>query len=307
MKFLGGRILRLYPAVWICATITLMFVILNGVHDFGDVFPSYVHTLLLMPNNTYFYQWIDGVYWTLAIEISFYIMVFLTLLFKNYFSVLKLGAVLTLFSVFYLSVSIASHYFPEAVLVKNVAGFINDNNYVFNGLFISRYGCLFSVGIYLFKLSDSGLDAKQKIILSVSILCGASEIFLRNINFIYATNINLSPILPIVIWLFSVLFIFLFSRASFSNYTPHKPVLVALRTMGLMTYPFYLLHDVVGTTILNELIIYGINKYLSLLCVFVIIGLFSYVISIKAEPVIRNALMVALSTFPRALWFSRTK
>jgi peptidoglycan/LPS O-acetylase OafA/YrhL len=66
--FLRGRAGRLMPAIWICATITVVIVLLFKMALLGPVFSSYIKTLVMYPNG----PWISNVYWTLTVEIMFY-------------------------------------------------------------------------------------------------------------------------------------------------------------------------------------------------------------------------------------------
>ncbi|MGR9202982.1 acyltransferase family protein [Rhizobium leguminosarum] len=71
MSFLKGRILRLYPAVWICASLTLIVIATQDVNR--RIIKNYLRSITLYPGG----PWIDGQYWTLACEICFYALVFI--------------------------------------------------------------------------------------------------------------------------------------------------------------------------------------------------------------------------------------
>ena len=75
-EFLLGRALRLYPAVWVCATATLLVLVLFGSGPASEFILPYIHAMLLVPKGVT-HQWLDGVYWTLAAEMAFYGLVFL--------------------------------------------------------------------------------------------------------------------------------------------------------------------------------------------------------------------------------------
>jgi peptidoglycan/LPS O-acetylase OafA/YrhL len=45
-SFLKGRMLRLYPSAWICATVTLIVIVLSGGTNLA---PSYLHSMALSP------------------------------------------------------------------------------------------------------------------------------------------------------------------------------------------------------------------------------------------------------------------
>src|SRR5579872_6376242 len=90
MSFLKGRALRLYPAAWCCATLTLT--VRDG--SWNELVPKYLHSIALLPKG----PWIDDVYWTISVEISFYFLVFL-LLYVGAFSLIgRVAAAMTVFS-----------------------------------------------------------------------------------------------------------------------------------------------------------------------------------------------------------------
>lgn len=66
-RFVRGRAERLYPAAWICATVTLLLSVETG-HDDAGTGADYFRSMLLLPVG----PWVSGVYWTLAVEMSFY-------------------------------------------------------------------------------------------------------------------------------------------------------------------------------------------------------------------------------------------
>jgi peptidoglycan/LPS O-acetylase OafA/YrhL len=68
--FLKSRVVRLYPAAWVCATITA--VVIAG--DPGLI-EKYLRSVTLTPVG----PWVDGVYWTLGVEIAFYSLIALVL------------------------------------------------------------------------------------------------------------------------------------------------------------------------------------------------------------------------------------
>ena len=83
--FFRSRFLRLMPAVWICATIAFAVLLAGDFAPFKELARHYLKTLVLIPK----YQWIDGVYWSLCVEIFFYGFI-LGLLIANRFCQLEL-------------------------------------------------------------------------------------------------------------------------------------------------------------------------------------------------------------------------
>ncbi|WP_368735457.1 acyltransferase family protein, partial [Klebsiella aerogenes] len=60
-EFLLGRALRLYPAVWVCATATLLVLVLLGHRPVSDFIVPYIHAMTLVPKGV-IGEWLDGVY-----------------------------------------------------------------------------------------------------------------------------------------------------------------------------------------------------------------------------------------------------
>ena len=78
-EFLLGRALRLYPAVWVCATATFLVLLLCGSGPASELILPYIHAMLMVPKGVTG-QWLDEVYWTLAAETAFYGLVFCAML-----------------------------------------------------------------------------------------------------------------------------------------------------------------------------------------------------------------------------------
>ncbi|MET0320685.1 MAG: acyltransferase family protein, partial [Duganella sp.] len=79
-SFFAGRVVRLGPGVWICSTITLLTVLALGNADTTQLFRGYRHSMGFFPWG----PWIDGAFWTLILEISFYLCVFVIVSVKRF-------------------------------------------------------------------------------------------------------------------------------------------------------------------------------------------------------------------------------
>ncbi|HEY4377194.1 MAG TPA: acyltransferase, partial [Acidimicrobiales bacterium] len=91
-RFFISRIARLYPAYWVMVTISYVVVRIAGNPAGLGVSPRAYAFNLTMLQTFHGTDLVDGVYWTLAIELSFYAIVWLTLLLrqgKNLFPVLS--------------------------------------------------------------------------------------------------------------------------------------------------------------------------------------------------------------------------
>src|SRR3954470_15117242 len=70
-EFLLGRALRLYPAVWIASTLSLVILLIFLREKASEFILPYFQAMLLIPKGING-KWLDAVYWTLAAEMAFY-------------------------------------------------------------------------------------------------------------------------------------------------------------------------------------------------------------------------------------------
>lgn len=232
LQFLKGRALRLYPAVWFCATVTF------AVRSFGeaDLFWSYLRSLALLPKG----PWIDDVYWTLAVEIGFYTLIFI-LLCAGMFSRLSLFALaLTIFS----SLSLLILALP----LSGLAELVERGN-----VLLARHGCFFALGAWIWITTTRPLVAWERAAAMVAIIAGIGEIYLRGLDFL-PTGHTSWLVAPVIVWIAAVGCVYAFSRPGIliSNTAAEH-----FRTLGLMTYPLYLVHHVVGLAIERHLLSLG--------------------------------------------------
>ena len=140
--FLVSRASRLLPAIWICATMTLIIQVLNHSHSYPDLLSYYVNSLILFPTG----PWIDVVYWTLPIEVLFYSMVFALLYAHGLRHIRSLAITIAVVSI---SCSVVQTH----------------------DVFFLSYGCCFSLGVGFWLLTKK--MALPDIILSLVFFLGA--------------------------------------------------------------------------------------------------------------------------------------
>lgn len=81
-EFVASRVARLYPALWIGASITAGTAWLLSAQEFSISLPNFLANLTMFPHwlNV---PYVDGAYWSLAVELHFYLYVWLALQLKQ--------------------------------------------------------------------------------------------------------------------------------------------------------------------------------------------------------------------------------
>lgn len=285
MAFAQGRIARLYPAALACALVSAFALVLIVGEPISHLMLPFLRSVLLVPKG----PWIDGVYWTLAIEIVFYGVIFCVLVLGKFSSIRLLAWGLTLWSgafliavfVFLRAPDAEPYWWSNIRLVQNVL--------------LLRHGCFFAVGIWLWSASRSmSPSGAMGLLLAVATSC--AEIYLRvqqNVAEGMASS-GASAAPPLALWLGSVALIF-WSSKDLGRWTPRSDrVRQGLRRIGAMTYPLYLVHNVAGAALCRLLISQGLNPLVSLFVAISGMIALSYVICTLWEPRVRRQLRPAL-------------
>lgn len=291
--FLGSRLTRLWPAAWICATLTLIVRLVAGENFLPTLDLSYLRSLILWPRG----EWIDGVYWSLAVEIVFYALVFCLLLTSNFRRLPMLAWVLMAVSASYLSLVLLKQSAAIAPggwfdAVKSVAE-----------LFPLRHGVFFAIGIWLWMLSNKSLPRSAWIGLAIAGVFGIAEIEMRALEMqVVEAQVSAGQplIAPVVVWLIAVGVIVACTRRP-DLFTPASEAARGrLKLVGKVTYPLYLVHSAVGAATMRALIEGGIPPYLALIAAVAIVLGIAALVAVYGEPATRKPLRLMLSAIERA-------
>lgn len=269
--FFRGRFLRLVPAAWICSTITLVFALYAKDGSAHEILLRYIRSVTFFPKGSQ----IDGSYWTLGIEISFYTCIFFMLYIQQWKRFTTLILILTIMSTAY-NIFIYNAENPQAYLKR------------YYDIMLLRHGCEFSLGALIYRIKFYSIKPIYVILVFISLIGGTYECLTQ------ATHNNLDKPIVLSIWLASclVLFLFvLFNERISSGISESTRKMV--RQMGIMTYPLYLIHQVVGGVFLYYFVIWGIEKHAALLLTISIILILTFFIS-TIEPHLKNILKTAL-------------
>ena len=224
--FVRARILRLYPEFWLAMLITaiaLYFLAGAGRH---------VDVIQLLGNATMIPQYvgvemIDGVYWTLAVEIKFYALVWLLIVTG------QLGRL-----------EIALYLWLAATAVAEVF----DVGGVIRSAIIFPYGAHFAAGGLFYLVFASGWTRGRAIALAVALpLCIVSSVSQID-QFVDANRITAGMKIATAAVLCASFACFALLRRMQSVRWPASVALV-----GALTYPLYLTHNVGKAIFLQHL------------------------------------------------------
>ncbi len=222
-KFATSRVARLYPMFWACCTLTFIVTLLLGGAYFSVSAPQYAVNLTML-SGFLDVPSVDGVYWSLFVELRFYALVALVLLFRQLERTQLLLAL-------WLIASVVLEFAPLPLL-----GF----------LLITDYSPLFIAGAFCFLIRSRGVTFARLGLVgaawTVALYHALGDI--PKLEAKYHTQ--LSPY--VVGGVISVFFVVLIAVA-----LRRTGRLAAINwvTLGALTYPLYLIHQNIGYMIFN--------------------------------------------------------
>ena len=269
--FLKGRALRLYPAIWICA----LPLLLAQDSDAG-VAGTFLRTVVLWP----FGPWLSGVLWTLAIEVIFYVLVALSLAFRVRLWTFgqtfgAVGSIYWLARAADFATGGHAKSFFLAVELDPLGGLLLVQN------------CYFAVGIALWSMHAGGLTLRKLILFSIFVCAGLVSAFASG-RFMISEHggVLLQALNPAAIWLAALVLTVCSIRFQPLLWRYFSGWAVAIRTVGLATYPLYLFHSEVGRFLMVRLS--GLGPWTALAIAMSAVVLASFIV-------------VALERWPRSM------
>lgn len=211
LDFLVSRFSRLYPAYWLAIFVTFSIVYVCGLPG-REASLSEALANTLMFHEYFGVPHVDGVYWTLTVELTFYFWIFLIYLSSNLNRIEEIFSVLIFVSMLH---SLGLISIPTTL-------------YKF---FILRHIPLFLGGICFYKLFNNDYNKKTVITLALSLF---STIVIYSFKpFILFTGFYL------------LFFMVVSGRLKILTFKP-------LVFLGSISYSLYLLHQNIGYVIINK-------------------------------------------------------
>ncbi|MDG2533179.1 acyltransferase [Sphingomonas sp. HITSZ_GF] len=277
--FVGRRAARLFPAAWICASLSLAALLLAGAQ--GPLLAEWLGAMALSPVG----PWIDGVYWTLGVEIAFYALVAALLAWRRVESLEPLGFALAGVSLAYWLV-VASGSLPAAWVWPRLAD-----------LLLLTHGGFFALGIFIRAALDKGMTRRRLLAVALCLVPVGIEIIAHAVRSARELGIAATPLAPMAIFALGVAAMLAANRL--------QPLLARrLRpgwamAAGLATYPLYLLHQAAGTAVIAGLVRAGMPAPFAALLTGAAMLALALLIAATAEPWLRARLVRAGSALLR--------
>lgn len=264
-KFVTSRLTRLYPAFWICCSITAFIMTFLGPPQFSTTFIGYIENMTML-GAFIGVQPMDGAYWSLFIEIKFYLLITILILARQ--------------------ILFIERYLIAWLLLTIASVFLNFKTGT--QWFITDYSSYFIAGGILFQIWTHRLTTIRAIALagcaSVSIYQGLEQATIL-------ANYYNQPFTPTVISCTIIgMYACMLAVAQQKTYWIGR---TSWKKLGPLTYPLYLIHQYVGFMIFNRI---GDNvDRMTLFCgVLLSMIVFSHLISQTLEKRLASAMRALL-------------
>lgn len=263
-QFFLSRVTRLYPAFWVACTLTFLVKLLWGTGPADvDMSPSlhggpiqYLVNMTMLPEFLHI-EAMDGAYWSLTVEIIFYLVIAILI----GFDVLKhLTLVLALWLAY-----------------TALPGAVRDGT-LLPALFFPAYAPFFAAGMLLYLMQlPQGRTWQRYGLLLIAYLLGlrASIGRVGSLSLLYHDSFSGKVVAVVITAFFVVMALVAFRKIDLSRFT-------WLAWLGALTYPLYLLHSDIGFIIFHRLQ-YGINKYVLVGGTFMLMLMAAYLVHVFIE------------------------
>jgi peptidoglycan/LPS O-acetylase OafA/YrhL len=253
-SFAISRLVRLYPAYWVCCTLTFVVTLIWGVSAL-KVSPFVYMANMTMLHDYFGISHVDGVYWSLFLEMKFYLFVFLVILFKQMHRA-------KYFLALWLLVSVLALEFPSSIVET---------------VLITHFSAYFISGAVFYLIWKEGLDLFKGVLLLgayILAICKSMDM-LRVVVSWYHFSADSNVVIGLVTLFYVVFFMLAFKKLSFIR----GEFLVML---GSLTYPLYLLHERIGFVIFKS----GhtvVQKHLLLVLIMALMCVLAYTVHVRVE------------------------
>ena len=266
LPFLRRRAVRLFPAVWVCASMTAVLVLATAPGI--AIGRAWAMSMLLLPTAAP----VDPSYWTLSLELAFYLLIAAVLTGGGGAARLERAAAL---------LGGASVLFWISAVATGTTALAEDFGFQ---LMLLPHGCFFAAGALIGARTRAPWWRRP--VLAATLLAGVAEIVCHARTVTAALGVAGSPAIPVALFLAAVAAIAVAGRT--------QPVLArvigerAAARAGAVTYPLYLLHQIAGAAVAVMLIRAGWPPLAAVALALGAVTAAACLVAWSAEPAIRR-------------------
>jgi len=248
--FSRNRLVRLWPPMILCSLVTFGIIrllddqhLFRNAHEVKNFLPglTFTNPTLWTQLTGVNFHWLNGSYWSLWVEIQFYIIASATYFLsrKHFFrNMLLIGIVIALIK--YIPVDLLNHHIiNSAGGVSFLEGWRHENE-IFNITFFITW---FLPGVVFYQLYK-GFRFRRDMSISI---CTFAAVFclLRDIRVFFATSANV--MIPACLLMFG-LFLLLICRRNYLSFLDNA----LFERIGIISYTIYLIHEEIGVLLINK-------------------------------------------------------
>lgn len=224
-SFVVSRFTRLYPTYWVCVSITALLIFLSNQHTSIDLATQYIANMTMFQHYVKIPH-LDFPYWTLTVEMQFYVLMLGLFVLKKLEFIETIGGVICLICLLY-----------DVLIEQYLPGIYHFTN---NALVLINHFPLFLSGIVFYRLKFNGYTPQRYVLL---LFCFVTQFLLfdnggQSHGFIHAN------------WYLLMLVVY---YALFFAYIKNKLSIITskiLLFLGNISYPLYLIHQYLSIYIL---------------------------------------------------------
>lgn len=254
-QFVVSRVARLYPAFWAGVTLTATIVYFFGGTLLQVDLSQYLINLTMLAQFVGVDD-VDGVYWTLYVELKFYAIIFLVLFFDKFHRI---------------------EWVLSGWLALLVLNLVIPFPRILNALVFPEWAPYFISGTVFYLIKAKGFSSWRIVALTIAFMLSLYETMKGNASLNADYNAHASDLVAVVL---VVLFYIIFSLIMFNKLSWFRARWAV--KIGALTYPLYLIHENLGFiafTYFDE----KIDKYSLLMIIIASMIVLSWLINVLVE------------------------
>ncbi len=222
-RFVIARVVRLYPAFWVCCTMTFIAILIAGGTRYSASLHQYAVNMTML-SEFLGVKPIDGAYWSLFVEMKFYWLVLVVLLLRQIHRAKELLGL-------WLALVLLIAQWP----IRYVGFFL-----------IPNYAPYFIAGAMFYIIHAEGVCVYKIFIIAVSYLASLREAIhkVSGMQSHYHSEFSEAAIAITLAVFFLILFFVATGRT-------RKFASDSWLLLGALTYPLYLIHQNIGFIVFN--------------------------------------------------------